>query len=150
MAFERSPNADALGFGDLKGRVAIISGATRGIGKACALALAREGCHVCVAAKSVVDTKELPGTIYSVADEITALGARTGSLWVCVLTHTVNNTVALAASKFSDVSMDAEEGLPWYYIPIGWVIAGFVIYGIWRLTKDQAACLGPARDAAQA
>ena len=78
------------------------------------------------------------------------LGARTGSLWVCVLTHTVNNTVALAASKFSDVSMDAEEGLPWYYIPIGWVIAGFVIYGIWRLTKDQAACLGPARDAAQA
>ena len=37
----------------LKGRVAIITGASRGIGRECALAFARLGCHVVVAAKTV-------------------------------------------------------------------------------------------------
>ena len=55
-------------------KVAFVTGATRGIGKACALRLAREGWNIVVAAKSVIEQPNLPGTIYSVAEEIAALG----------------------------------------------------------------------------
>merc|ERR1711879_423949 len=62
-------------FPDLTGKVAIVTGGTRGIGRECALALAKQGCRVCIAAKSFVDKPNLPGTIYSVAEEVEALGA---------------------------------------------------------------------------
>eukprot|EP01012_Entosiphon_sulcatum_P057614 TRINITY_DN81417_c0_g1_i1.p1 TRINITY_DN81417_c0_g1~~TRINITY_DN81417_c0_g1_i1.p1 ORF type:complete len:308 (+),score=63.28 TRINITY_DN81417_c0_g1_i1:57-926(+) len=61
---------------NLQGRVAIISGATRGIGRECALALAKAGCNVVIAAKTVTDQPNLPGTIYSVADECRKLGVK--------------------------------------------------------------------------
>src|SRR5436190_16285400 len=60
----------------LKGRVAIITGASRGIGRAIALGLAGEGCDVVIAAKSTEPTAKLPGSIYAVAAEVEALGAR--------------------------------------------------------------------------
>lgn len=55
-------------------KVAFITGATRGIGKACALRLAREGWNIVVAAKNTEEHPKLPGTIYSAAAEISALG----------------------------------------------------------------------------
>src|SRR5216684_7840140 len=60
----------------LQVRVAIITGASRGIGQAIALGLARHGCHIVVAAKSVESTERLPGSIYTVAKEVEALGVR--------------------------------------------------------------------------
>src|SRR3954449_2270237 len=60
----------------LKGRVAIVTGASRGIGRAIALGLAREGCDVVIAAKSTESTEKLPGSIFTVAAEAEALGAR--------------------------------------------------------------------------
>src|SRR5262245_52024576 len=60
----------------LEGRVAIITGASRGIGRAIALGLARHGCHIVVAAKSTESTEKLPGSIYTVAKEVEALGAQ--------------------------------------------------------------------------
>ena len=60
----------------LKGRVAVITGASRGIGRALALGLAHQGCNIVVAAKSVVSSERLPGSIYSVAAEVEALGAK--------------------------------------------------------------------------
>ena len=55
-------------------KVAFITGATRGIGKACALRLAREGWDIVVAARSVEEDPRLPGTIHTAANEIRAYG----------------------------------------------------------------------------
>ena len=62
--------------GKLKGRVAIVTGASRGVGRACALALAKEGCDVVIAAKTVEPHPKLPGTIHTVAKEVEALGVK--------------------------------------------------------------------------
>jgi len=55
-------------------KVAFITGATRGIGKACALRLAREGWDIVVAARSVEENPRLPGTIHTAAEEIRQYG----------------------------------------------------------------------------
>jgi len=61
----------------LRDRVVFITGASRGIGRAVALAAAAEGADVVIAAKSEVEgNPKLPGTIHSVAAEIEALGRR--------------------------------------------------------------------------
>ncbi|MFO0845298.1 MAG: SDR family oxidoreductase [Gemmataceae bacterium] len=56
-------------------RVAVITGASRGIGRAIALGLAKAGYAVVVAAKSTQPSEKLPGSIFTVAAEVEALGA---------------------------------------------------------------------------
>ncbi|HVN32540.1 MAG TPA: SDR family oxidoreductase [Thermoanaerobaculaceae bacterium] len=56
------------------GRVAFITGASRGVGRCIALALAREGADIVVAAKTVEPNPKLPGTIYTTAAEVEAIG----------------------------------------------------------------------------
>ncbi len=57
-----------------KNKTILITGASRGIGKAIALKLARDGANIIVAAKSTEENPKLGGTIYSAADEIKAAG----------------------------------------------------------------------------
>ncbi len=60
----------------LDGKVAIVTGGSRGIGKQICLTLAQEGAAVIVVARTEQEGGKLPGTIHQTADEICALGGR--------------------------------------------------------------------------
>lgn len=90
----------------LKGRVAIISGASRGVGRAVALSLAKEGCNIVVAAKTTEENPKLPGTIYSVAKEIEALGVEALAIKCDVRNiDDINNVVAETKKKFGRIDI---------------------------------------------
>ncbi|MDD9973883.1 MAG: SDR family oxidoreductase [Candidatus Poribacteria bacterium] len=62
----------------LNGKRAIVTGGSRGIGKQCALALAREGVHVCIAARTedvlnqtLAELEQTDGKGYAVAVDLT-------------------------------------------------------------------------------
>ena len=58
----------------LEGRVAIVTGSSRGIGRAMVLRLASEGASVVVTGKSEEGTEKLPGSIHSVVAEVEEAG----------------------------------------------------------------------------
>jgi NAD(P)-dependent dehydrogenase (short-subunit alcohol dehydrogenase family) len=59
--------------GRLEGQVAIVTGASRGLGEYCALGFAREGARVAIAARTEEEKdSRLPGTIYHTAELIEA------------------------------------------------------------------------------
>ncbi|RLS37210.1 MAG: NAD(P)-dependent oxidoreductase [Planctomycetota bacterium] len=60
----------------LRGKTLLITGASRGIGKAIALRAAREGANVAVVAKTDVPHPKLPGTVHTAVAEIEAAGGR--------------------------------------------------------------------------
>jgi citronellol/citronellal dehydrogenase len=59
-----------------KNKTVFITGATRGIGKAIGLKLAKEGANIVIAAKSVEENPKLGGTIFSAAKEMEEAGGQ--------------------------------------------------------------------------
>jgi NAD(P)-dependent dehydrogenase (short-subunit alcohol dehydrogenase family) len=70
---------------ELSGRVAIVTGASRGIGKGIALELGAAGATVYVTARSTDERDHpLPGTIGATAQQVDALGAESGGTGIAV------------------------------------------------------------------
>jgi citronellol/citronellal dehydrogenase len=82
----------------LQNKTIFITGSTRGIGRAIALKCAKEGANIVVTGKTTEPHEKLEGTIYSVAQEIEALGAKALAIQLDVrseeqIQQAVNKTV---------------------------------------------------------
>lgn len=95
-----------MAMNELKDKVIFITGASRGIGRAIALDCAKKGAKIIVAAKSAVPHPSLPGTIYTVADEITAVGGIALPIQLDVRDEvTVYEAVATAVEQFGGIDI---------------------------------------------
>lgn len=90
----------------LQGKVAIVTGSSRGLGKAIAIGLAEEGADVVVAARTEVENPQIPGTIQRTAEEIRILGRRALSV-KCDVTdeQSVNGMIQKAIEQFGRVDI---------------------------------------------
>ncbi len=84
------------GSGSLAGKRILITGASRGIGKAIALRAARDGARISVVAKTVEPHPKLPGTIHTAVEEIEAAG---GEGIACVADIRFEDQVEAAVNK---------------------------------------------------
>jgi len=69
--------ADTFDFdkvGNLKGKTMVVTGGSRGIGLAIALAAAKDGANIAILAKTADPHPKLPGTIFTAAKDIEAAG----------------------------------------------------------------------------
>lgn len=91
---------------DLRGKTLFITGASRGIGLAIALRAARDGANIVVAAKTAEPHPKLPGTIYTAAEEIRAVGGQALPVAVDIRDEEqVRGAVAAAVAEFGGIDI---------------------------------------------
>jgi len=89
-----------------KNKTVIITGASRGIGKAIGLRLAREGANIVIASKSVEENPLLGGTIFSAAKEMEDAGGRALAVQCDIrFEEQVQSVVDQAVSAFGGIDI---------------------------------------------
>jgi citronellol/citronellal dehydrogenase len=87
-------------------KTAFVSGASRGIGKAIAIRLAKEGANIVIAAKTIEENAKLGGTIFSAAKEIEDMGGKALAVQ-CDIRYEdqIKNAVDKAVEKFGGIDI---------------------------------------------
>ena len=89
-----------------KNKTVFITGASRGIGKAMALKLAKDGANIVIAAKSVEEHPKLGGTIFSAAEEIEAAGGNALAVQVDIRNEEqIHEAVKQTLEKFGGIDI---------------------------------------------
>ncbi|GAA4439774.1 NAD(P)-dependent oxidoreductase [Ravibacter arvi] len=87
-----------------KNKTFIITGASRGIGKAIALTLAREGANIVIASKSTKEDPRLGGTIFTAAEEIEQAGGNALPVACDIrFEEQIENVVNAAINRFGTI-----------------------------------------------
>lgn len=105
---------------NLKGKVAIVTGSSRGLGKDIAIGLAQAGAKVVIAARSeVVKDKNLPGTISETVQEIEWVGGEALALRCDVTDETsVQEMVKKATEAFGTIDILVNNAGVAFYYPV--------------------------------
>ncbi len=91
---------------EFSGKTVLITGASRGIGKAIALKLAQKGANIAIAAKSVTETQHLQGTIYSTAKEVESVGGKALAIPCDIrFEEQIANAVSSTIDKFGGIDI---------------------------------------------
>ena len=102
----------------LSNKVAIVTGSSRGLGRAIAIGFAREGANVVVAARTEVQGR-ISGTIHETAEEIKGLGQRALAVKCDVTSEdSVNDMVRRVLAQFAHVDILVNNAGIAYYIPV--------------------------------
>ncbi len=89
-----------------KNKTVIITGASRGIGKAIGLKLAAEGANIVIASKSVEENPKLGGTIFSAAAEMEAAGGKALAVQCDIrFEDQIDNVVAKTIETFGGIDI---------------------------------------------
>ncbi|MEO8772638.1 MAG: NAD(P)-dependent oxidoreductase [Ferruginibacter sp.] len=84
----------------------LITGASRGIGKAIGLRLAKEGANIVIASKSVEENPKLGGTIFSAAAEMEAAGGKALAVQCDIrFEDQIQSVVEQAVAKFGGIDI---------------------------------------------
>src|SRR5512140_146533 len=91
---------------DLRDKVIFITGSSRGIGRAIALRCARDGAKIVITGKTVQPHPKLPGTIYSVAEEVVVAGGQALAIQLDVRDEdALHAAVEQAAAHFGGIDV---------------------------------------------
>lgn len=89
-----------------KNKTVLITGASRGIGKAIGLRLAKEGANIVIASKSITENPKLGGTIFSAAAEMEAAGGKALAVQCDIrFEEQVQQVVDQAVEKFGGIDI---------------------------------------------